>query len=209
MPEHRRDTASLKRFYDWFYLFYGAIELMIGRSERKVMRSLFDGRPGLRDESVLELACGTGLLTLELARRFGRVEARDISTGMLGKATRRLARRGFAVGEDVVFREGDMAALKDPDGSFDRVFISYALHLLPPDKVPGVLKRLVSVCRKEVVVIDHSLRWKPMTALVEWVEGSYYDKFIGLDFIELAKSAGARSFSNTEIAGCSVLVFGR
>jgi demethylmenaquinone methyltransferase/2-methoxy-6-polyprenyl-1,4-benzoquinol methylase len=75
----------------------------------------------------LDLACGTGDLSLLLARRFpaGRVEGLDLSPAMLARARRR---RGAGA---ILFRLGDLGRLPYPEASFRLVTGGYALRNAP------------------------------------------------------------------------------
>lgn len=101
------------------------------------------GRDRLIDElqppkggSVLEVACGTGRNLIAAARRYP--EARffgfDISTAMLETARASIARAHLsgriqiAQGDATSFDGGRLFGV----GHFDRIFISYALSMIPP-----------------------------------------------------------------------------
>ena len=75
----------------------------------------------------LDLACGTGDISLLLARRFpeGRIEGLDLSPAMLARARRR---RGAG---QVRFRLGDLGRLPYPAESFHLVTGGYALRNAP------------------------------------------------------------------------------
>lgn len=80
-------------------------------------------QPGQR---VLDVACGTGVLTRELARRVGSsgsVVGLDINAGMLTVARRLL--------QGVEFREGSADALPFPAASFDLVTCQFGLMFFP------------------------------------------------------------------------------
>jgi demethylmenaquinone methyltransferase/2-methoxy-6-polyprenyl-1,4-benzoquinol methylase len=78
--------------------------------------------------SVLDLACGTGDLVFEMARRGAhRVVGLDITHGML---TRAAAKPG-ARQPHVAFVAGDMMALPFADGEFDVVTTGYGLRNVP------------------------------------------------------------------------------
>src|SRR5689334_15307031 len=73
-----------------------------------------DPRPG---ESCVDLGCGRGAVTLDLAERVlpdGSVVGLDLSPGMLGHARSLLAQHGFAVD----LRVGDAADPDLPRGGF-------------------------------------------------------------------------------------------
>jgi len=191
----------MKRFYNWFHVFYGMIERGLGSSMDAVIAGLFGANAKYRASTAIEYACGSGSVARKLAPVFASVEGRDSSTMMLARA-RRLAKKGSL---DIRFEEGNILDIGEPDGSFDFVFVSFALHLFSKDDILSILKRLLLVAREELVIIDHPLEWSPFTALIEWLEGSYYDQFIKLDFASLAREAGAGRFSLDEVAGCAVM----
>jgi len=79
------------------------------------------------DESILDLGCGTGILTDELASlaRWGRVVGLDPSEEMLAEARARLGRRS-----NVAVVRGDACAL-NYRSDYDLVFSSSVLHWAP------------------------------------------------------------------------------
>jgi SAM-dependent methyltransferase len=68
-------------------------------------------------ERVLDVACGTGNLTLPAARTGARVAGLDIAPALVAQLARRAAAEGLAVDA----REGDAEALPFAGGSFDTV----------------------------------------------------------------------------------------
>jgi ubiquinone/menaquinone biosynthesis C-methylase UbiE len=201
--EHRRTVQSMKRFYNWFSGYYKNMEKNMGRMIDAIVKEHILVLPDAGSKTALEYACGTGLLTVNLARIFKSVEARDVSGGMLKKATQRIKDAGL----NVRFSEGNLLDINKEPNSRDYVFISFALHLFSPEDIPVILKKLLSIARKAVVIIDHQKKWSPLTAFVEWIEGSYYDKFIRMDFSTVAKGIGAGRFEESETEDCSVMVF--
>ena len=99
-------------------------------------------RPG---ESVLELACGTGLVTFPAAEAVGpegRVTATDISEAMVERVREEAARRGL---DHVTVERADAATLPYDDHSFDCVLCSLGLMYVPD--VPPVLEGALRVLR--------------------------------------------------------------
>ena len=96
-------------------------------------------RPGLtREMNVLELACGSGQLSLRLAGRVRLWEATDFSENMIVEARKkpRSSRLHFSV-------QDATALLYAPD-SFDAVVISNALHIMPhPELALAEIKRVL------------------------------------------------------------------
>ena len=87
-------------------------------------------RPSLsRDMNVLELACGSGQLSFQLAGYVRLWEATDFSENMIAEAKKRprSSRLHFSV--------QDAIALPYAPSSFDAVVISNALHVMPRPKL--------------------------------------------------------------------------
>ena len=113
-----------RHIYDLSRKFY-----LLGRDE--AIRGL-GARGG---DSVLEIGCGTGRNLVKLARAYpsARLYGLDVSREMLASAAAALARAGLS--GRIALAQGDATAF-DPEalfgaGEFDRVFISYALSMIP------------------------------------------------------------------------------
>jgi ubiquinone/menaquinone biosynthesis C-methylase UbiE len=82
-------------------------------------------------DAVLDLACGHGNFTVELARRVGPaglVLGVDISAAMLARAARRVRRAGLT---NVLLVRADALALPFLDAAFSRVLCAGGLHQMP------------------------------------------------------------------------------
>ncbi len=111
---------------------------------RRAARETLLGRGG----SALDVACGSGKLTAELAKLSGggRVVGLDFSPEMLA-----IARRAHpAIEFDIQWILGDALKLPFPDSSFDAVTIAFGLRNLA-DPVRG-LKEMIRVARRAVVL---------------------------------------------------------
>src|SRR5688500_3531047 len=89
-------------------------------------------KPG---EHVLDVACGTGIVTAQLAPIVGgtgRVVGLDISAGMLAVAAAQPPPEGCAI----EWREGSGMAIDSPAGSFDLVVCQHGLQFFP-DRLAG------------------------------------------------------------------------
>jgi ubiquinone/menaquinone biosynthesis C-methylase UbiE len=75
----------------------------------------------------LDVGCGTGFLSLELAGRGHHVTGIDFAPQMLEEARKKAATQGVAVR----FEEGDAEQLRFPAGSFDLVMTRHVLWTLP------------------------------------------------------------------------------
>jgi SAM-dependent methyltransferase len=85
---------------------------------------------------LLDLACGTGRLTLAIAGRFAEVWAIDAEPAMLEAGRREAERRGVGNVRWSVGRAEDFAA---PAGTFDLVTIAEAFHRLDRPRVAGLV----------------------------------------------------------------------
>jgi len=102
-------------------------------------------------DTVLDVACGPGLITCEVARRAHAVTGIDITPAMIEQAEMRQQKLGLT---NMTWKIGDVLPLPFGDASFDRVLTRYSFHhLLDP---AAVLHEMVRVCRPGgmVCVID-------------------------------------------------------
>ena len=121
----------------WAYdIFADGINRKANRALRAVVAEVI--RPG---ETVLECACGTGLLSGAIAERCGSLVATDLSEKMLRRAERKCARYG-----NVRFERGDILRITFPNESFDAVVAGNVIHLL--DEPCRALAELDRVCRR-------------------------------------------------------------
>jgi SAM-dependent methyltransferase len=93
-----------------------------------------------RGETVLDVACGTGNLTLPAARSGARVTGLDIAANLLVTARQRAASEGLAI----QFDEGNAEELPYADGAFETVVTMYGAMFAPrPERVAAELLRVV------------------------------------------------------------------
>lgn len=93
-------------------------------------------QPGMR---VLDVACGSGNLAIETARRRCATHGVDIAVNLLSQARSRAATEGL----DIDFVEGDAEALPYPDESFDAVVSMFGAMFAPrPHVVAAELLRV-------------------------------------------------------------------
>jgi len=118
------------------------------------------------DTSLLDVGCGPGTITVDLASRVGRVVGLDRSADVLAEATR-LPHPG-----NVSFDVGDVYALPFADGTFDVVHAHQVLqHLADP---VGALGEMARVCRPGGLVAARdgdygAMTWYPADpALDRW-----------------------------------------
>jgi ubiquinone/menaquinone biosynthesis methyltransferase len=130
----RRLFATIADRYDFItrFLSYG--------QDRRWKARLVERAALAPADRVLDLACGTGDLTLAAAATAGRVIGLDLTHRMLQLAT---ARQLNGVGSHLkrtVFICGDMLALPFPSASFDVVTTGYGLRNVPD--LPAALQEI-------------------------------------------------------------------
>ena len=113
------------------------------KARRRVLE-LASVRPG---EEVLEVATGTGVQLVRLARANsnGRTVGVEISDGMLAQTRRRLEDAGLTGDVEVI--EGSALELPIEDESVDLLVNGYMLDLLPRDDIPRALAEFKRVLR--------------------------------------------------------------
>jgi SAM-dependent methyltransferase len=127
----------------------------------------FATAPGIKDEAalalvldfcgvgpsdtVLDVACGPGILACAFARVAKHVTGIDITPAMLDRARTLQGERGLT---NVTWDQGDVLPLPYPDGSFTLVASRYAFHHFLDPK--AVLAEMARVCAPggTVLVID-------------------------------------------------------
>jgi len=78
--------------------------------------------------TLLDAGCGTGAYSEAIVGKVGRIEAIDLSKGMLAQARRKLA--GAEAAGRIGFQEGSILALPFEAESFDAVMINQVVHHL-------------------------------------------------------------------------------
>jgi len=94
---------------------------------------------------ILELATGTGLISIAIADKVSSVEATDFSPQMIAEAKKKKIPR------NVNFSVQDACNLSYADCSFDAVIISNALHIMPNPEL--ALQNISRVLKNDGVLI--------------------------------------------------------
>ena len=92
--------------------------------------------------TVLDVACGPGVVTAALAGKAQAVTAFDATPAMLEKARKRCAEAGL---QNVQFKQGNAESLPFDSGAFDGFVTRVAIHHFPDPK--RVLKEIFRVLR--------------------------------------------------------------
>jgi ubiquinone/menaquinone biosynthesis C-methylase UbiE len=177
LPEFEQDRRRLEqcrrrrleRSRDYF-------ESVAGDWER-LRRHYFDDRvTSLAIEKLLptdlvlaDIGCGTGTLTLELARFARKAIGVDLSHEMLRRARAAAAERGLP---NVEFRTGDAAKLPLEARAVDAAFSVMVLHFLPqPEQAVAELCRIVRPGGSVILVdlVQHQQVWLREEMAHQWL----------------------------------------
>lgn len=117
-----------------------------------------------QNDTVLDVACGPGMVACEFARHAGHVTGIDITPAMIEQAEKRQNELNL---DNLAWAVGDAVPLPYADNSFSLVITRYSFHhLLAPEKA---LSEMIRVCRPGglVMVADVAM---------ESSKSEYYDR---------------------------------
>jgi ubiquinone/menaquinone biosynthesis C-methylase UbiE len=140
-----RSRTQARHVYDRTSRWHRFVEELFERRARTAGLDPLRVQPGQR---VLELGCGAGGALVALAAAVGPagcVVGLDLSPGMIRQASARLHRAGLADRAELLV--GDAASVPRPDGSFDALFMAFALELFDTPEIPLVLAECRRVLR--------------------------------------------------------------
>lgn len=127
-----------RSFWQRFAFLYTPFMRINGKGYREICRML--AHDVKKEHQVLEIACGTGQLSLPMAEKAKSWLATDFSPNMLAKAQKRNQppRPGLS------FQMADATKLPYEDEQFDVVVIANALHIMPdPEKALSEIRRVL------------------------------------------------------------------
>ncbi len=139
-PETSGRTLHWAGRYDIMSVLLG---MGVNSSNSRMVVELAQIKPG---DSVLDVACGTGNLTLTAKAYAGadaKVHGIDASPEMIEVARKKTARSKYKV----VFDVGLIEKLDFPDGTFDVVISRLAIHHLPDDLKPKAFAEILRVLK--------------------------------------------------------------
>jgi demethylmenaquinone methyltransferase/2-methoxy-6-polyprenyl-1,4-benzoquinol methylase len=162
-PDSSGLIASQKAYYDGRAPEYGdpscpADRRIRGEMPMHLVRSVLEDVA--LEGDVLELACGPGLFTAELARRVRSLTAVDASPRMLERNRREVD------ASNVAYMEADLFSWA-PDRTYDAVFFGFWLSHVPPDRFDQFSALVVSCIEGNgrVAFVDEDDRAAPSDTL--------------------------------------------
>lgn len=108
----------------------------------------------LKNETVIDIACGTGAQVFRLAEKAKRVVGIDLSESMIKYAWNQCKIRRI---ENIEFVVADATKLLPfDDNEFDVAIMSLALHQFPPAAYEPILNEMKRVA-KRIVIVDYAV----------------------------------------------------
>jgi ubiquinone/menaquinone biosynthesis C-methylase UbiE len=133
-------------------------------TDTSALRMIVDAAMPEPGDTVLDVACGGGIIVCAFAPAVQHATGIDMTPAMLDRARQLAAEKGLA---NISWDQGDVGSLPYADGAFDIVVTRFSMHhFLDPI---GVLREMVRVCAPggRVVVVDMYASEDPAKA-AEW-----------------------------------------
>src|SRR5437773_3049977 len=132
-----------------------------GVRDEEALRLLVDFTGAGPDDTVLDVACGPGLVVCALAGVVRHATGIDVTPAMIERARTLAAEKGLA---NVSWHVGDVLPLPYPDGGFSIIVSRFAFHHFPEPR--AVLAEMKRVCAPggRVVLVDVAASEDPAKA---------------------------------------------
>ena len=172
------------------------------RALRETTVSLAGVKPG---DSVLEVGCGTGTLTLAAKRRAGpsgKVFGIDVIPVMIELSQRKAAQAG----EDITFKLASIGEIPFPENQFDVVMCSFMIfHMSEMMRQKG-MREIYRVLKPQgrLLILDAALPPQPVFRAIAQRFFGYLEN----DLHELIPLLEAAGYSNVEIGYAKFRVLG-
>lgn len=127
---------------------YDLLEIILTNLRKNVIDMI-----GIRKRKILDVCCGTGTLSIALAKKGHSVVGIDLTRAMLNQAGNKLKK-----GLDVKFVEGDASKMMFKNSEFDTSVISLSLHDMPHEMREKVLNEMKRVTKKDgkIIIVDYN-----------------------------------------------------
>lgn len=175
-----------KGFWDRWAKRYDLMMSGDGRTYARIvsrMKKVLD-----REMTVLELACGTGLLSVRLAGSVKLLEATDFSEEMIRQA------KAKTHSSRLRFSAQDATSLPYAEETFDAAVISNALHIMPePEKALAEIRRVLkpgTILIAPTFTASGSISGRMRIRFMELSGFKVYHKWTPQEYLDFLKENG-------------------
>lgn len=175
-----------KGFWDRWAKRYDLMMSGDGRTYARIvsrMKKVLD-----REMTVLELACGTGLLSVRLAGSVKLLEATDFSEEMIRQA------KAKTHSSRLRFSAQDATSLPYAEETFDAAVISNALHIMPePEKALAEIRRVLkpgAILIAPTFTASGSISGRMRIRFMELSGFKVYHKWTPQEYLDFLKENG-------------------
>lgn len=167
------NTLARRGWYDgWFYAVFIDTEKSVFRN--KILRHISE------QDSILDIGCGTGGLTVNIAKKCKYVLGIDISMQQIDTARKRAKKSKIKNLEFQAVHAGHLT--ETIERKFDKAVIVFVIHEIAHDDRKTILRELKSYAR-EIIILDYAEKlpfkfWGLMIRLIEFFAGrAHYQNF--------------------------------
>ncbi len=188
-------TDHKKSILDQFTKQAAPFQKKLEAADPAVFQLYLDATGVTSQDTVLDVACGPGLVACIFAAVARHVTGIDITPAMIEQAKKLQKKKGLA---NMTWQVGDVLPLPFADASFSLVITRYSFHhFLDPD---AVLREMVRVCTPggAVMVVDVVLPPDKVDAYnrVEKLRDNSHTRALTLDqFLDMARACGLRDIT--------------
>lgn len=147
MNDSNHETLILDQFTRQATVFSTAAAI----TDEEALRMVVEAAGPTRDDHLLDVACGPGLVVCVFAPHVRKATGIDVTPAMLDRARKLAAEKGVT---NVFWRQGDVGSLPYGDASFSIVTTRFSVHhFVDP---AAVMREMVRVCAPggRIVVVD-------------------------------------------------------
>ena len=160
MSETTHNTTILDQFTRQAVAFNAAGTI----TNEQALKMIVEAGQGGPDDTVLDVACGGGIIVCAFAPHVRHATGIDMTPAMLDQSRKLAAQKGLA---NTTWQQGDVATLPFADASFSIVVTRFSFHhFLEPLEV---FKEMLRVCKPNgrIVIVDMYASEDP-TKAAEW-----------------------------------------
>ena len=196
---------SLSYQYPWLYDGISRLAALVVGGEKRFRQLALQGLPIERDTEVLDLCCGAGQTTQFLLQSSHHVTGLDVSPVALQRAAQNVPQAQYV--------QGLAQEMPFPDGRFDLVHTSAALHEMNREELQQIFQEVYRILKPGGIFafIDfhkptHWLFWPPLALFLVLFETETAWQLLEADLLNQLEAVGFKVLHHQLHAGGSLQV---